>query len=357
MTGEWILSNSRYKHYRFDNSIKEEIQSLKPDNWHGPLALLEDYAIIFLCIASCYYFSWWLYPIAVIVIGARQRGLSTILHDAAHGVCARNRRLNMFLGTLATAYPIFQRHYAYKQSHVQTHHPLLGDPVRDPDLSFFIEQGVYTPTSRDRYFIKMVILPVLGSRTLAYLKYLINNRYKHILSKKKPLSKTDHVRQNSEQRKDNFAFFLFWIAIIIICFYFGVLMELFLFWIVPYLSSFHILGWFIEVSEHSPLVQTQNVDLYMSRNRKSRGLEKFLTGIHNDHHHLDHHLDPRTPFYHLPKAHEIRMRDPNYARIDEQTGGLFTRGPNGSPSAIGVLLDAMRRKTEFEKTADRANAA
>jgi len=32
-----------------------------------------------------YLVSWWFYPLAVLVIGARQRGLSTILHDCAHG--------------------------------------------------------------------------------------------------------------------------------------------------------------------------------------------------------------------------------------------------------------------------------
>src|SRR6185503_1043812 len=112
------------------------------------------------------------------------------------------------------------------------------------------------------------------------------------------------------------------------------LVELLLFWVIPYLTSFQILGWYIELSEHTPFLENQTVDLYMARNRKSRGLEKFLTGIHNDHHHLDHHLNPAIPFWNLPKANRIWLQDPNYAAQDRRTGGLFTRGPNGAPSAM-----------------------
>jgi fatty acid desaturase len=122
--------------------------------------------------------------------------------------------------------------------------------------------------------------------------------------------------------------------------------ELLLFWIIPYLTSFQILGWYIELSEHTPLVRDSSVDLYMTRNRKSRLWERLLTGIHNDHYHLEHHLDPRTPFYKLPQAREIRMRDPKYAEVDAQFGGLWHRGPQGQPSAITAIVRSMVRDEE-----------
>ncbi len=330
------MLKEKYKRYAFDAAIEQDIRKLyKSDNWHAPLALLEDYAIIAASIVTCYLVSWWLYPLAVLVIGARQRGMSTVLHDCAHGVGARTRWWRLLLGTLFTAYPIFQQHFAYKKSHVRAHHPHLGNPEEDPDLSFYIRQRVYERTSRRRYFLKNMLLPAVGYRTLAYLKYLIENRLRRVRSK----HQVQASKANDEFLWERYTFNGFWLVVVGLCAYSNLLLELALFWVVPYLTSFQILGWYIELSEHTPLVETQEVDLYMARNRKSRGLEKFLTGIHNDNHHLDHHLNPAIPFWNLPKASAIWQRDPNYAAVDATTGGLFIRGPNGSPSAMRQILD------------------
>jgi fatty acid desaturase len=351
------MLTSKYEFYRFDEDIQEEIKTLySSDNWHAPLALVEDYAIIAICIASCYLFSWYLYPLAALIIGARQRGLSTILHDCAHGVGARTKWVRMLIATLFTAYPIFQQYFSYRKSHVTTHHPYLGNPNRDPDLSFYIEQKVYEPTTRRRYFLKNMLLPAVGLRTLAYLKYLIDYRLKRI--------RVGNEAGNSAQteKKDGFGwerytFVLFWATVTGVCAYFHVLLALLLFWVIPYLTSFQILGWYIELSEHTPFLEKESCDLYMARNRKSRGIEKFLTGIHNDHYHLDHHLNPAVPFWHLPKSNQIRLRDRNYAAVDARTGGLFTRGPNGAASAMSQILDYFCTEVQPERPERRGVAA
>jgi fatty acid desaturase len=220
---------------------------------------------------------------------------------------------------------------------VALHHAYLGDPERDPDLRFFIEQGAYARTSRGRFWLKHIILPVLGSRTVAYLQYLIDNRFKH---RQRHVAKPRSRRLRRRMLVDRVAFFGFWASVIGSFAAAGVLWDLVLFWVVPYLTSFQILGWYIELSEHTPWLETEDTDLHMTRNRRSRGLEKFLTGIHNDHHHLDHHLDTSTPFWHLPRAREIRLRDPDYARIDARTGALFTRASNGAPSALAAIMQS-----------------
>ncbi|MGD2113806.1 MAG: fatty acid desaturase family protein, partial [Acidobacteriota bacterium] len=326
--------SGRYERYQFDESVERQIRKLyERDNWHGPLAILEDYAIMALCVAACYLVSWWLYPVAVLVIGARQRGLSTILHDAAHGVLTDNKTLRFVLGTVFTGYPIFQQFYAYQKSHVRSHHPYLGDPERDPDLNFYFNQGVYERASPRWYVWRNMILPAIGSRTLAYLKYLIDYRLKRI-----KLGWGNQEQTKEPKRWERYTFLGFWAVTLSLLFAFGLLTEWVLFWLIPYLTSFQILGWYIELSEHTPYMETETVDLYMARNRKSRGLEKFLTGIHNDHYHLDHHLNPAIPFWNLRKARKIRLQDPEYRRIDEATGGLWTAGPDGAPSAMRRIV-------------------
>jgi dihydrorhizobitoxine desaturase len=65
------------------------------------------------------------------------------------------------LGTLPTAWLIFQRHFAYRKSHVMTHHLYLGRADRDPDLEFFIAEGVFEATSDSSFLLRIVILPII----------------------------------------------------------------------------------------------------------------------------------------------------------------------------------------------------
>ncbi|RLV70268.1 fatty acid desaturase [Streptomyces sp. CBMAI 2042] len=341
-TGDtWAYDGRRYRMYRFPADVQREVNELnRADNWHVFLAWAEDVFWMALCVLLCVYGSYWFYPLAVLVIGARQRGLSTLLHDCAHGVGVADKRLQMFAGTLLTAYPIFQQHYAYKVSHVFTHHPKLGSPDGDPDLRFFIEQGAYRRSATANYVRRVVIFPLLGTQTWAYLRYLVRNRYRVIAGVEKRAVAASPV-QRRKQALDRAGFWLFWGLVVGLAWYGGRLPELAMFWVVPYLTSFQILGWYIELSEHTPLVRDSNTDLYMTRNRKSRSWEKFLTGIHNDNYHLEHHLDPRTPFWNLHKTRKIRLRDPNYAAVDQALGGLFHRGPEGQPSTMSAIVRSM----------------
>jgi dihydrorhizobitoxine desaturase len=296
--------------------------------------------------------SWWFYPLSVLMIGAHQRGLSTILHDSAHGVLTRNRTLNFFLGTFPTAWPIFQRHFAYRESHVLTHHPFLGRADRDPDLQFFVDEGVFTPRCDLSFLWNVVILPMAGSKTWAYLKYLVRNRYQMLMEQIGVRSVARPIRRSDWQyRFDTWGFTFFWLAVAGVAGFLGIGWYVVAFWLVPYITSFHILGWFIEMSEHCSSTEDQTVNVLMARNRRSRYVEKWLTGINNDDYHLDHHLDPTTPFWLLPSAHRIRMRDGVYAKHCQETGGLFQNARDGAPSIISL----MRRQNRVRYEAVLAN--
>jgi fatty acid desaturase len=347
-----ISPPDRFGHHIFDKSILREIKELKPDNWHGIAYLLKDYAVIAAFIYLSVGLSWWFYPLSVLMIGAHQRGISTLLHDTAHGALARNRSLNFFLGTLPTAWLIFQRHFAYRKSHVMTHHPYLGRADRDPDLEFFIKEGVFTPRS-DRDFVwNIVILPMLGSKTWAYMKYLVRNRYQMLMETIGASGEPQHALRNDWQYQfDRWGFLIFWVGTIAVSCWAGLGWYLLAFWIVPYVTAFHIIGWFIELSEHSSSLDGRSTNVLMARNRRSRHIETLLTSINNDGYHLDHHLDPTTPFWLLPLAHKMRMRDAVYAAHCSETGGLFQRARDGAPSIIELL-----RRQNYERHSSMTSA-
>ena len=328
----WKLTDTRYDKFAFKPEVNRQLAMLRPDNHTGALYIAKDYLVIFLAASTVLHLSWWFYPLAVILIGAHQRGLTTISHDAAHQTLARNKTWNYMLGILFAAYPLFQKHYAYRISHVYRHHPNLGDMNRDPDLKFFLNSGVYEVCHPIDYLFRIVIWPMIGGASVNYLGYLWNNRFKV-----SELS-DNHVDPRHIQQ-DNIGFAVFWIIVTIGSLVLGLFDELLLFWIVPYLTAFQVLGWFVEIAEHSPMCETESSNIYLTRNRKGNWVERTLFGVNLDEYHLEHHLSPGVPFWLLAKAQKIRMQDPEYVKVAETWGGLFVAGPQGQKSVIRHLYE------------------
>ncbi|PPV06551.1 dihydrorhizobitoxine desaturase [Xanthomonas bromi] len=336
----WALRNKRFDTFRFSREIMRELSDLRPDNMTGALYIIKDYTVMVACAVATVQLSWWLYPLALLIIGAHQRGLTTISHDAAHRILAKNRPWNNFLGTTFAAYPIFQRHWAYRVSHVYLHHPHLGDPEQDPDLKFFIKSGVYTVREPREYKSFILWKAIFGGATFRYLSYLWSNRFFVSGDREKSVDKWGALI-------DSYGFAAFWIAVVAGFTAADALHLLVLFWLIPYLTTFQVLGWFTELAEHSPMCESEVENVYLTRNRKGGFIERLLFGVNYDEYHLEHHLSPGVPFWLLKKAQKIRMQDPIYASIGKSWGGLFSRGPQGQPSVISQLLDRNRRLYEI----------
>ncbi|MEX3816650.1 fatty acid desaturase [Paraburkholderia sp. BR13439] len=338
----WQLRGKRFTTSRFSRDIMRELSELRPDNLTGALYIVKDYLVILACAYATIRISWWLYPLAVLVIGAQQRGLTTIAHDAAYRTLARSTGWNYVLGIVFAAYPVFQRHWAYRYSHVHLHHPYLGDPERDPNLKFFISSGVYDVRPPREYAFAIVWKAMFGGATVRYLKYLWSERFLISREGKKEIDRRGAAI-------DTYGFAVFWLIVI-----FGFALTqsldlLVLFWLVPYLTTFQALGWFIELAGHSPMCETETEDVYLTRNRKGNLIERLLVGANLDEYHLEHHLSPGVPFWHLKRAQKIRLRDPRYAEVADSWGGLFASGPKGQPSVINQLLDRNRRLYEAQR--------
>ena len=325
------VTKTKYERYKFSPEITSQIRELtKLDNWHGLLALLEDYFIILASILITSHITWFFYPIALLVIGSRQRALSTILHESAHGVLAKNKLLNWVLGTFCSGYLIFQQMIPYKKSHCYEHHCHLGNPELDPDFKFYREEGLYNPHSPKDFLVKHIIQPLLLFKVPQYVFYLVKHRL---------FGKGGDAcgATQSAARQESTIMLAYLLTIVSASVWFGFWDELILFWLVPYITVFQVLGYFIEVSEHYPLVGNNTVDLYMSRNRFSPWYEAFFTSMHCENFHLIHHLMPSIPFWNQAKAHNILQADPNYAKHNSLTSGIFFRA-NGALSIVSSWI-------------------
>ncbi|WP_249644269.1 fatty acid desaturase family protein [Nocardia sputi] len=296
----------RVPRYRFDTEIEGEIRNLrKLDNWHGPLALIADWLVIAAVAILCEQLSglmWWVFylTVALPVIATRQRGLGTLVHEAAHGTLAEHRGLNRFLGTWFSGYVILQPFDAFRRSHMRDHHGSFGDVRRDPDFRAHIAAGVYKPQSGARFVWRYMLLPLLGLTSVAIVKEL-------------------QLRGSWNKARPGLAVVCYLAMLGILCWVNGYGTQFLLYWIVPLLLIFPMINWYMALLEHFPLVGHNNVDLRTTRHRALGPFSYHFLGIHNEGYHLDHHLSPMIPYWNLPRVHEIRLRDPLFASTIEHT--------------------------------------
>ncbi len=316
-------------HYKFSKNITKRIPELYTlDNMHGPMAALLNLTIVTAAIITVRNTGWYLYPLALLVIGSRQRAMATLMHEAAHGTLAANRTLNFVLGTFFGGYPLFTTFRAYQHSHVTLHHGEFGDPERDDDYRFMLSAGVYEDTSPRRYAWNVLVSPLLLLRVPRYLWFLLTSRLLATRSRDYYLEIT--------------LLLAFWTSTLAVVAYLDAFDTLLLFWIVPFLTAYQMIGWFIELSEHAPLMEN-DTDLHMTRNRNSHWLEHMFTGMYGESYHLAHHLWPRVPFWNMRRLHRLLLEDESYRRQDREFGGILLSS-NGAPSVVRLLLHRIAQR-------------
>ncbi|MET3438078.1 fatty acid desaturase family protein [Sphingomonas sp. 1185] len=316
------MSEFTAEHYRLPAEARTALRKLyQLDNIHGPLAVTINIAIVSMAVWSTLQISWLLYPVALLVIGSRQRAFATMMHEATHKTLARNAWLNGLLGTVFGGYLVWSTFSAYHSSHVRGHHGTFGDPALDADYAYMIERGLYEQATPREHFVALVLKPLLLTNVYSYLKYIWQFR----------INPTDHAAAREARY-----LVLYWLVIVSIASLTGHMLDLIVFWIIPFLTTFQVIGWFIELSEHGPLMENRRV-IERTRNRNSHWIEAAFTAMHNEHLHLVHHLCPGIPFWNLPALHRLLLKDPDYRAWDADCGGIFLSS-NGAPSAVSLIV-------------------
>lgn len=317
-TADW-----RFDELTFDRLTPEVRRGLKAlcktDNWHGPLAVLFEFALIAFSVYLCVGVSWWFYPLSAVLIGTTQRFLAHLLHESSHKTFASNPVLNVLGGTVLSGYLVFQLQGPYRNTHVGLHHRNLGDPDLDPDYRFHLDLGLYDPSRSSRALVlREIVFSLLGLRIFSYLRYLIRERF-HLDPSIPQMSQPMPIKV------ERAIFTAEWALVVGVCAYFGVLPELLAFWFVPLCTTSVAVGWISELAEHYPMPEGESKRVLLTRNRHGRLWERFLFSRHNDRFHLVHHLNTGLPFWNLGRAHEVLLNDPGYARWDSLWAGVFTR--------------------------------
>lgn len=272
------------------------------------LALLVDYLIIAgAVVLSLSSGAFWVYGLVVIVIGSRMRALENLLHVASHNQLCANKQLNRWVGLLFCALPLGSSFYAYRKSHM-THHRYLGDQETDPDYRRYKRLGLHQlPYQRERFFIILIRMLLL----IDVPKYIWGTLSSVVYTKGIPVAEWA-ARGGSI------------LGLVVVASYYNLWPLFLLYWAVPFLTSFQVIRFLAEMSEHGGLYHHHD-QAEMTRNNICHPLLAWLLYPHGDSYHLVHHLYPAIPYYHLKRAHKKLMGNNHYKQLHHCHGLVFGR--------------------------------
>lgn len=216
---------------------------------------------------------WILLAPLYLLAAASLHGISLFTHEAVHGTLARDRWINGVLGALC-AIPVLQNFSAYRVLHLR-HHSHLGED-KDPDhyaaytkwtwLIFLMNWGRLLAG----YPVYITMIPILG--------------FKHGTA-------ADRAGILTEAAATILAVWL--------CLTFLPAQWLLHGWLIPMLfinTMVNIRG----MSQHT-LLEHSDDDVLGTRTILTSSVVRFF--MCNENFHLEHHLYPGVPWYHLPRVH------------------------------------------------------
>lgn len=288
---------------RLPGPVVRALSTLQPARALGALAAEWAAVAATIVVAERAYAAWpgavWLYPLVVVVIGARQQALTVIGHDAAHYRFLPDRRWNDLIGDVFVQWPVFVTVEGFRKYHGE-HHQHLGEEADGnrflwrthlPDGSFAPE-WVYpkTPLGFAATILRRALF-VTG------LRWILRGVIGSFLFARSNLHRLGRLA---------------WFGAIATVLTLGhAWWGFLLYWIVPY-CTWHIAIQYIRlVCEHSA-VPSEHPSYGQTRTTIPRTLERWLMLPRHVGYHIEHHWYPAVPFYRLPELHAALMEQPGF---------------------------------------------
>lgn len=242
----------------------------------------------------------------VLVLGGRQVGLAILMHDTAHKAYFSNPNLNEWVGKWLCASPIMASLEGYREYHLR-HHATAGTK-EDPDI-VLVRQYPVSRNSMIRKFMRDAVgltgLKVFGAVMLMYLG-LARYQLSYELEWMDQSQVTWKQRLNAIFRHlhgpvlSNLALF-------------GILYALgigwcYWLWVAAFFTTFNVFLRIRVMAEHAVVPNLIDPDpLKNTRTTHANWLARLLWAPNFVNYHLEHHIFPGIPPYHLPRLHQILL--------------------------------------------------
>lgn len=228
----------------------------------------------------------WAAPLALLILGNRQRALGNILHDAAHRNLTRNRLLNDLVTRALIAPLLFVSLSHYRELHFR-HHLDLGGEGADPDL-------IPIPAQKARSWVAAVAANTLSLRAILW------STFGHLLDPGAPAAGRLYI----------VGWWSVLLGVLVAAVGPGPTAAMLAFWLAARATAFHVITTFREMCDHHGL--SPGGVFSFTRDIRAVGPWSVLFHPRNNAYHLTHHLLPAIPYYRLPDAQRIFSTLPEY---------------------------------------------
>ncbi len=229
------------------------------------------------------------WPVCILVIGARQHALNNVVHDGAHYSISRNKVVNDIISDLFFAAPHFISTADYRHKHAP-HHTDLGDPRKDIEFKarYVISRGAFWPR----------VLKTLVGETAWRT-----------------------ARQYTERSKSSVAQTILRLlfvgmtngALVAYCWGIGVPAAYLHLWLLPLVTVTPLLATLRVIAEHQPFHYAANgvedwsnpLRPAITRSIYAGPVSRFFLAPMNFCYHLEHHIWPSVPYSQLPRLSRL----------------------------------------------------
>ncbi len=263
--------------------------------------------------------SWWLYPIAAVLIANRILALSLLCHEGLHGNLHGNLKINDFIGRYFCAFPSFVSYSKYRRLHL-LHHGTIGSDKWDPD------RHLYEPFPKNaaRYVREQAKRLFTLKIYREFLDYYLE--LPELLSRKRLPNGRLFV---FSPKSDLIPFVIFQICVLALVVYFGFYFEYLTMIVVPMVLVTQPYVYLMGGLQHGPVPSAS--DAGFSRSIRGSKLYMWLVLPCDICFHAEHHLNSGVPHYWLKKyshdleASGVKLWKGSYAQAVRE---LFTKNTN-----------------------------
>jgi fatty acid desaturase len=259
-------------------------------SWKGLALLAHAWAVILAAGAMVVVWPLTL-PIAVVIIGGRQLGLSILMHDAAHGALHKSLKVNDWAGEWLTGGGLAR----YRTYHLGHHR--FAQQAEDPDLILSAPFPI-TPLSLRRKIIRD-----LTGQTAFKQRF---GDFIARLKARKPGQPLLPIIAEEIRRKRRWL--LGGVVITAIGAPFGAWWAWPVLWVLPQFTWFPMITRLRNIAEHACVGKDEPDPLRHARTTKAGLLARMTLAPYFVNYHCEHHMFMHVPCYQLPRAHRMLAR-------------------------------------------------
>ena len=227
-------------------------------------------------------------PLAIAVIGTRQLGLFVLMHDGAHALLHRDRRVNDWVANWLCSFTLT----AYRPYHLQ-HHRFVQQ-TEDPDLV------LSAPFPITRASLGRKVMRDLTGRT--FIKQLVGPIRERIAARPAGRSAAAELFAALAAKKRFFAGNALGFMAFAAAGWWWVWVTM---WLLPMMTWLPLVSRIRNTAEHALIPLNEANPLRQARTTHANAIERALVAPYWVNYHCEHHMFASVPCWNLPIAHRL----------------------------------------------------